>query len=190
MKEAESFYPETRQQWRQWLEQNHHKKEAVWLICYKKTTGKPSVSWSDAVDEALCFGWIDSTRRSAGNDSFIQFFTRRKASSTWSKINKEKIERLINEGLMTEAGLSVIELAKKNGSWGILDQVEELVIFEDLEIAFQQVEGSKEFFLGLSKSVRKSILQWVVTAKRAETRQKRVAEIAERSGQKMKPKHL
>ena len=190
MKETESFYPENRQQWRNWLLENHNRKDAVWLVCYQVKTGKPNVSWSDAVDEALCFGWIDSTRRSLGDGCFIQFFTKRKASGTWSKINKEKVERLINEGLMTEAGLSVIELARQNGSWEILDQVEELVIFDDLEVAFGQVEGSKEFFLSLSKSTRKMILQWVVMAKRSETRQKRVEEIATRAGQHLKPKHL
>lgn len=190
MKEAESFYPENRQQWRNWLEENHMKKDAIWLVCYQIKTGKPSVSWSEAVDEALCFGWIDSTRRSSGDGSFIQFFTKRKPTGTWSKINKEKVQRLIEEGMMTEAGLSVIELAKQNGSWEILDQVEELIIFDDLELAFAQVEGSKDFFLGLSKSVKKSILHWVVMAKRPETRQKRIEEIVTRAGQQLKPKHL
>ena len=91
-KEIEIFYPTNRQEWRQWQLENHNKKQSIWLVHYNKKSNMPSVSWSDAVDEALCFGWIDSTRKSLDNDMFIQFFTKRKPTSVWSKINKEKIE--------------------------------------------------------------------------------------------------
>src|SRR5687768_4464382 len=126
MKETETFYAESRQHWREWLEENHDKSPSIWLIQYRMKSGVPTLSWSEAVDEALCFGWIDSTKRPIDNEKFMQFFTRRKPDSTWSKINKEKVERLIAEELMAPAGYQTIETAKQNGSWTILDTVEEL----------------------------------------------------------------
>lgn len=189
-KETDSFCPTSRKDWRKWLEKNHEKEDSVWLIYYKKGTGKSSLSWSDAVEEALCFGWIDSVRQTVDTESFRQFFGKRKANSTWSKINKGKIETLIADGLMAEAGFASIELAKQNGSWSILDEVEELTIPEDLKAAFAKQNGSQEFFLGLSRSVRKAILQWLMFAKRAETREKRIVEIATLAGEGKKPKQF
>ncbi|WP_207420317.1 YdeI/OmpD-associated family protein [Desertivirga brevis] len=192
MKETpvETFYPASRQEWREWLKENHKSKEAVWILQYRKNTNKPSISWSEAVDEALCFGWIDSIRKSIDKESFIQFFCPRKARSAWSKINKAKVEQLINEGLMTEAGYKAIETAKENGSWTILDEVEELLIPAELERQFESNPGSKEYFITLSKSVRKMILQWVAVAKRPETREKRVREVAELAAKKQRPKQF
>jgi uncharacterized protein YdeI (YjbR/CyaY-like superfamily) len=189
-KEIETFYPRNRQEWRQWLKENHSSKQSIWFVGYKKKSGIPTIFWSEAVDEALCFGWIDSTIKSLDDGSYIQFFSKRKANSTWSKINKEKIKQLVAANLMTAAGFESVETAKKNGSWTILDEVEELVIPDDLEKEFETKPGSKDFFLSLSKSVRKVILQWLVLAKRAETRQNRIAEIVERADQKLKPKQF
>ena len=142
-KEIATFYASGRQKWRQWLQKNHAKEQSVWLLCYKKEAKQPTISWSDAVDEALCFGWIDSTRKSLGDNRFIQFFCRRKPKSHWSKINKAKIERLTSEGLMTKAGMASVELARKNGSWTALDPVEELIIPKDLAAAFRLHPGAK-----------------------------------------------
>ncbi len=150
----------------------------------------PSLSWSEAVDEALCFGWIDSTAKTLDEQTFMQFFCKRKPNSVWSKINKAKVQRLMDEGLIMQAGYESIETAKQNGSWTILDEVEELNIPQDLEEAFESRPGSKDFFLSLSKSVRKSILQWLVLAKQQATRQKRISEIAERAAQRLKPKQF
>lgn len=175
--EVESIYPRNRVQWRKWLQKNHDKKNAVWIICYKKESNRPTVSWSDAVDEALCFGWIDSVRKSMDQERFIQRFSKRKPGSTWSKINKQKIVRLTKEGLMEEAGLKVIEIAKQNGSWSILDEVEELVIPKDLENAFKKKPGSKKHFLSLSRSTRRAMLLRLVLTKKTETRVKRIEEI-------------
>jgi uncharacterized protein YdeI (YjbR/CyaY-like superfamily) len=185
-----TFYPKNSQEWRQWLQENHHREPSVWVVYYKVKSGKPTITWSDAVDEALCFGWIDSTVKSLDEITFIQFFTKRKPNSVWSKINKEKVERLIAGGQMMKAGYESIEKAKANGSWTILDEVEELVIPKDLEKAFKKHSGSKAFFLSLSKSVRKAILQWLVLAKRTETRQRRIDEIALLAGEKRKPKQF
>ncbi|ETZ21128.1 YdeI family protein [Pedobacter sp. V48] len=189
-KEIETFCPASRAEWRQWLKENHSSSHSVWLIQYKQKSTKPSIPWSDSVDEALCFGWIDSTRKTIDEESFIQFFTKRKPNSNWSKINKAKVERLIAEGLMAEAGLKCIEVAKKNGSWSILDAVEELIVPEDLEEAFLLQPGSADYFNGLSKSVKKMILQWVTLAKRPETREKRITEVAELAAQKLRPKQF
>jgi uncharacterized protein YdeI (YjbR/CyaY-like superfamily) len=184
----DTFYPTSQQHWREWLKKNHQTKQSIWLICYKKASGIPSISWSDAVDEALCFGWIDSTRRPIDDEKFMQFFCKRKAKGNWSKINKEKVKRLAAEGLMAKAGIECVEIAKQNGSWTILDDVEELVIPDDLETEFGKRLGAKDFFLSLSKSVKKIILYRVASAKRPETRQKRITEIVELAAQKQKPK--
>lgn len=188
--DLETFYPANPQEWRQWLKENHKIKASILLVCYKKNTNVPSITHSEAVDEALCFGWIDGTRKSLDTDRFVQFFCKRKPISTWSKVNKAKIQKLIDAGLMTQAGLDSIEIAKQNGSWTILDDVEEVIIPDDLDEMFKRYIGSKDFFLSLSRSARKQLLQWLVLAKRPETRQKRIQEIAELAGQKVKPKQF
>lgn len=189
-KDIELFYPANRKEWRAWLKKHHDKKQSVWLVFYKQKAGMATISWSDAVDEALCFGWIDSKKKPVDEEKYIQFFSRRKTKGTWSKINKQKIEQLIAAGMMMPAGFASIEAAKQNGSWAILDDVEELGIPADLEQAFNAHPGSGDFFSGLSRSAKKSILQWLVLAKRPETRQKRITEVAELAAKKQKPKQF
>lgn len=188
--EVETFCPANRMEWRQWLVANHISSQSVWLVLHKMKSNIPTISWSEAVDEALCFGWVDSKRKSIDTEKFIQFFCKRKPSSTWSKINKEKVINLMDQGLMVSAGLACIETAKQNGSWNILDDVEAYKIPEDLEMAFQSYEGAAAFFSGLSKSVRKAILQWLVLAKQPQTRLKRITEISESASKRMKPKQF
>lgn len=187
MSETEVFYPESQADWREWLEKNHQSKQAVWVVFYGKKSKNKSLSWSAAVDVALCFGWIDSKKIKIDHETSHQFFSKRKPNSTWSKINKDKVVQLMDQGLMAPAGYAAIETAKKNGSWFILDEVEELIIPADLESAFALHAGSKDYFLGLSKSIRKMMLTSIVLARRPETRQKRIDEIALLAGQKMKP---
>ncbi len=186
----EKFYPKSRQEWREWLQDNHHKKQSVWLIYYKKKSNIPTVIYGEAVDEALCFGWIDSKAKPVDEEKFMQFFSKRKPKSVWSKVNKEKIERLINEGLMTYAGFEIIEMAKQNGSWTILDEAEALIIPKDLDEEFKKRPKAKTYFLGLSRSDKRNILQWLTLAKRQETRQKRISEIVELADQNLKPKQF
>ncbi|HEX2533138.1 MAG TPA: YdeI/OmpD-associated family protein [Chitinophagaceae bacterium] len=189
MKEdVQIFHPESPEGWRKWLEQHHLTEQSVWLVCHTKKSGKKTISWSESVDVALCFGWIDSKKIKIDEETSYQFFSRRKPKSTWSRINKEKVAKLIGEGLMTKAGLEAVEIAKENGSWTVLDPVEELVIPEDLEEAFRSRQGSKQYFMSLSKSARKILLQWLVLAKKPETRKKRVDELAEEASQGRKPK--
>lgn len=188
--EIEQFYPETKQHFREWLQKNHSTKDAVWLIFYKKHTGKPSLAWTDAVDEALCFGWIDSKGETIDNDTFRQYFCKRKPTSTWSKINKQKIEILTAKGLMADAGFKVIDIAKQNGSWAILDEAEELIVPVELEKVFCSFENSKDYFLSLSKSKKKVLLYWIALSKTDTTRQKRILEIAENAAQRQMPKQF
>jgi uncharacterized protein YdeI (YjbR/CyaY-like superfamily) len=178
-KEIKVFYPTSQAAWREWLEINHKKEPAVWLMFYKKSTKKPTLSWSDAVDEALCFGWIDSKKVKIDEETSHQFFSKRNPKSTWSKINKNKVEKLIEQNLMTEDGYKSIETAKQNGSWTILDEVEDLIIPTDLDLAFEQIPNLKETFLNLSKSKKKLHLSILVFAKTSVTRQKRIRAILE-----------
>lgn len=186
----EEFYPETKQHLREWFQKNHLAKDAVWLIYFKKHTNKPSVIWTDAVDEALCFGWIDSKAETIDKDSYRQYFCKRKASSTWSKINKLKIKSLSANGLMMEAGLKVIEIAKQNGTWTILDDVEELKVPPNLEIAFAAFDNAKDYFTSLSSSKQKILLSWIALAKTEATKQKRILEIAENAAQNQLPQQF
>ncbi len=190
MKEAEEICPKNKNEWRKWLELNHKEKEAVWLVFYKKSSPKFNLSWSDSVDESLCFGWIDSTKKSIDEERFKQYFSKRKAKSNWSKVNKEKVKSLISQGLIKEAGYKSIEIAKENGSWTILDSVENLEIPIDLKHELQNQEGAMEYFETLTKSIKKSLLYWVVSAKREETRNKRIMEIAENASAQRIPKQF
>ncbi|MBL7913656.1 MAG: YdeI/OmpD-associated family protein [Bacteroidia bacterium] len=189
-KEVEVFYPKSQTAWRKWLEKNHLSKESVWVVFYSKISKKKSISWSDAVDVALCFGWIDSKKIKIDFETSHQFFSKRKPNSTWSKINKTKVEMLIEHGLMSDAGLKSIETAKENGSWTILDDVEALIIPADLEAAFAKKPIAEAYYQSLSKSAKKMLLSWLKFAKTSETRNKRITEIVTSALQKQKPKHL
>ena len=169
-KEIEIYCPKSRTDWRDWLRKNHRMKQSVWLIFYKKATKILTISWSEAVDEALCFGWIDSTKKTIDNERYMQYFSKRKHNSIWSKVNKEKVAKLIQNNRMTKAGFDSIETAKQNGSWTILDKVEALILPEDLKGELANFKGSKEYFDSLSKSDKKILLHWVISAKREETR--------------------
>jgi len=186
----DTIQPTSRAEWRTWLQKNHASKPSIWLIYSKKIANTPTVAYSDAVDETLCFGWIDSRSKPIDEERYMQFFCPRKPKSVWSRVNKIKIERLIATGLMTEAGMAVIERAKANGSWTILDAAEDLIVPADLAAALWAQGDAKAYFTGLSRSDQRNILQWLVLAKRAETRQKRIAEIADLASQKLKPKQF
>jgi len=190
MRDVEDYCPNDKEDWRKWLELNHQKEDAIWLILYKKKSLKHNLSWSDSVDEALCYGWIDSTKRPIDGEKYKQYFCKRKAKSNWSKINKDKVAALIDEGLMTTAGYKSIATAKENGSWILLDEVEALVVPEDLKDEFAKHEGAMDYFDSLSKSLKKMLLHWLVSAKRKETRQKRILEITENASVQMMPKHF
>lgn len=189
-KECATFYPKNIAEWRSWLEKNHADCESVWLIFYNKKSGQPSITWSEAVDQALCFGWIDSKKQTLDADSYRQFFSKRKPKSNWSKINKEKVDQLIEGGWMMPAGLASIETAKQNGSWTSLDAIEALIVPDDLDAALHAASGAREYFLGLSKSKQKILLYWVISAKRPETRNQRIEILVAHAAQGEIPKQF
>ncbi len=188
--EIKTFYPKTRGEWREWLALNHASAKSVWLVYYKVGSGFPSIKYAEALDEALCFGWIDSTAKTIDNQSYRQFFSQRKPKSVWSKVNKAKVEKLIEAGLMTEAGLARIEIAKKNGSWNILDEAEALIVPPDLQMEFNKFPEAEAYFQTLSRTNKRNILQWLVLAKKEETRKKRIEEIVNLAREKKKPKQF
>ncbi|HYE54443.1 MAG TPA: YdeI/OmpD-associated family protein [Chitinophagaceae bacterium] len=177
--ELKTYYARNRKAWRAWLQKHHDTSPGIWLIYYKKESGKPRVPYSDAVEEALCFGWIDSTMRPLDEERFMQRFTPRKPKSVWSALNKSRIKKMIKEGLMTPAGLEKIKLAKKNGSWASIDHVENLEIPPDLQKAFNKNKTAFQNFSNASRTYRKQILYRVNSAKLPETRARRIAQVVE-----------
>ncbi|MEN1783826.1 MAG: YdeI/OmpD-associated family protein [Bacteroidota bacterium] len=171
------LYFENDQAWRQWLHENYDKAEGIYLIFYTVDHEMPSMRWEEAVRVALCYGWIDSTVKSLGNGKRRQYFCPRKPKSVWSKLNKSYLIQLQEAGLMHESGLRSIAIAKKNGSWTALDDVENGVVPEDLQAAFDQNQKAWEHFQGFTRGQRKNYLYWLNQAKREATRQKRIAEI-------------
>lgn len=169
--------PKSAKEWRTWLQKNHNKETAIWVVCSRKKATKPTLSHDEAVDVALCFGWIDSKANKLDEEHYLQTFTKRKPKSVWSKISKAKIVTLTKQGLMTPAGLESIATAKKNGSWSALDQVEKLSIPADLSEAFDKNPDARTWFENRARSVKKLMLQKLMMAKRPETRAKRVEEI-------------
>lgn len=170
-----------RRAWRAWLERNHARSPGVWLLYFKKASGRPSVGYAEAVEEALCFGWIDSKLNSVDEASYKQVFTPRRPKSAWSRLNKERVARLIKEGLMAEAGLAKIEAAKRDGSWESLDRVEALEVPPDLRKALDADAAAARNFAAFNNSTRKRILHRIEGARRPETRAQRIAEAVERA---------
>ena len=177
MKEKELLYFKNAQEWRKWLHNNHHSSTGVHLIFYKVSSEAESMRWEDAVQVAICYGWIDSTVRKIDEERRQQMFTPRKDKSVWSKLNKTYIEKLIANNLMHESGLKKIEIAKQNGSWESLDAVENLEMPKDLEAAFSNNKTAFNNYHNFSPSYRKSYLYWLNQAKREETRNIRIKEI-------------
>jgi len=173
----EQYYAKDRKAWRAWLKKHHNKAPGVWLVYYKKESGKSRVPYADAVEEALCFGWIDSTSRPLDEERYMQLFTPRKPKSVWSGLNKQRVEKLIAGGQMTEAGLEKIAVAKKNGQWEKTDQVEAFVVPDDLAKELKKNKAAQAYYDTLGKTNKKYILYWLNSAKREETRARRVEEI-------------
>ena len=177
MEEKELLYFKNAQEWREWLHDNHHSSKGVYLIFYKVSSQAESMRWEDAVQVAICYGWIDSTVKRLDDERRRQMFTPRKDKSVWSKLNKTYIEKLIANNLMHESGLKKIETAKQNGSWTTLDGVENLEMPNDLVSAFAKNKKALNNYNSFSPSYRKSYLYWLNQAKREETRTSRIAQI-------------
>jgi uncharacterized protein YdeI (YjbR/CyaY-like superfamily) len=173
-----SVHPEDRHQWRSWLEHNHTRNEGIWLVIWKKASGRAKLTYAGAVEEALCFGWIDSKPNKLDDHRSLLWFASRKAGAGWSCLNKVRVEKLITAGQMMPAGLAKAETAKADGSWNALDAVEDLEIPDDLAAAFAQHQHAAAYFDQFPRWVKRNILEWIGNAKTAATRMKRITETA------------
>lgn len=175
-KTVPEFHAPTPAAWRKWLQKNHTTAASVWLIIYRKESSTPSVYYDEAVEEALCFGWIDSKPNKRDAESYLLFFAKRKPGSVWSALNKKRVEKLLAAGLMQPAGQAMIDIAKANGQWTVLDAVEALELPPELQKAFAKNKAAFKNWEAFPKSAKKGILQWIGSAKTAETRNKRITE--------------
>jgi uncharacterized protein YdeI (YjbR/CyaY-like superfamily) len=174
----ERVQPDSVAQWRAWLAEHHARREGVWLVTWRAGSAGPKISYDESVEQALCFGWVDSKGKALDSERTMLWFAPRKARSGWSRPNKRRVERLLAAGLMAAPGLAVVEAAKADGSWTLLDAVEDLVVPDDLAAAFDSAPPAREHWDAFPRSVKRSILEWIVLAKRPETRARRVAETA------------
>ena len=169
------IHPKTAAGWRRWLRDNHDKAQGVWLVMYKAATGKTRLGYEDSIPDALCFGWIDSLNKPLDGERTALLFTPRKTGSGWSRTNKERIARLLEAGRMEPPGLAKIAAAKRDGSWTLLDGVEALEVPDDLRRALGAA-GLRRFD-SLTPGRKKEHLRTLVTAKRPDTRARRIADI-------------
>lgn len=179
---------ETRRQWREWLEKSHQSRTEIWLGFYKRGVNKSCVSNSDAVEEALCFGWINGKVHKLDEEIYIQRFSPRHDRSVWSPANKKRVEKLIKQGLMTESGLRAVEIAKANGSWDSVEvEVDMDHIADDIITALKKKRLAFENFKKFAQGQRHDYIWWVESAKRAETRKRRIQQLVERCLKNIKP---
>ena len=179
---------ETRDEWRAWRAENRDRDEGVWLVTFKKASSMPSVGYDASVEEALCYGWIDSRTNSLDDERSMLWFAPRRKGSNWSKSNKDRVERLTKAGLMTAPGIAKVEAAKIDGTWNALDAVENLEIPPDSEIAFAEHPGSAQNFEAFPRWVKRAILEWILTAKREATRARRIEDTAQLAQENQRPK--
>lgn len=174
---------------RQWLTEHHNQSESIWLVTWKKRHPY-YLAYGDVVDEALCFGWIDSLPRKLDDERTMHLLSPRKRGSAWSAVNRTKAARLIADARMTAAGLAKIEQAKSDGSWDRLAQVDAIEPPEDLSAAFDKApRAARDNWNAFSRSSRRGILEWIVLAKRADTRRRRIAETVELAAKGLKANH-
>jgi uncharacterized protein YdeI (YjbR/CyaY-like superfamily) len=174
---VEQLYLSNRNDWRAWLEKNYATEKQVWLIYYKKHAGKPSIPYEDSLEEALCFGWIDGIIKRIDDERCARKFIRRRSSSRWSKSNKERAEKMISLGRMTEAGMARIDEAKKSGEWFKPNVVpKDLMMPSFIEEALMKNKKASENFNRLARSYKRLYVRWICSAKREETRLRRLEE--------------
>jgi uncharacterized protein YdeI (YjbR/CyaY-like superfamily) len=177
--DAPHVHADDRSTWRAWLEANHLAARGAWLVTWRPRTGRASLDYEAAVEEALCFGWVDSTGGRVDDERGKLYFAPRKPRSVWAASNRARVERLIEEGRMAPAGLAAIERAKANGSWSVLEAAERMEIPDDLAVAFGGRPPAAANFAAFPPSARRMLLAWVAVARRPETRAARIAEIAD-----------
>lgn len=172
--------PPSRAAWRRWLASNPNRHEGLWVVYRKKSSNLDGPMYDDLVEEALCFGWIDSQARRVDDDRVMQWFSPRRKGGLWSRINKARIERLVGQGLMTEAGQAAIDEAKADGSFTQADEVDALIVPADLKAALDRAPGAMTAYQALADSAKRDYLWWIHTAKRPATRAGRIEETIRR----------
>ena len=183
------LYVEDREAWRSWLAANHSRPGGVWLVLYHKKSGVPTVTYDEAGEGALCFGWVDSRANKRDGESYVRYFTSRNPKSNWSRANRQRVERMMEQGRMTEAGLGLVKLAKESGAWTALQEVQESVIPPDLSEALVAGDEAEENFKAFRPSSKRIILEWILNAKRPETRRRRIEETVRLAEQNIKADH-
>lgn len=174
-------HAESRASWRGWLTEHHDEERGVWLCSWRAATGRPACPYPEAVEEAICFGWIDSTVNTLDEERTLQLMTPRKAKSGWTRLNRRRAAEMEAAGLMTDAGRRAIEVAQANGWWTIYDPVEDLIEPDELAAALDASPAAREHWDGFPPSARKQILWWIISAARPETRSTRIATTVERA---------
>ena len=184
----EKVFAKNRQEWRNWLEENHDKLSEIYLAFYKLSAKKPTVTYEEAVEEALCFGWIDGIRKGIDEETYMNRFTPRKPKSTWSVVNKDRVEKLISEGKMTEAGMKLVEIAKQNGQWDAAYQLSaKQEIPQDLDDALEANEAALIFFKSLSNTNQFTYIRQIEKVKSPELRAERLERIIKLCERELKP---
>ena len=187
--EPQIVYARTRKTWRAWLQKNHQKEKSVWLIIHNKNSTTKCVNYEEAVEESLCFGWVDSIAKKRDDKSHIQYFSQRKAKSNWSKSNKERVARLIEQGLMHASGQAMIDLAKKSGTWAALENVQRSILPEDLKTLFLKNKIAEKYFQAFPPSSKRIILEWIQNAKKPETRKQRIKQTVLLAAKNLRANH-
>ncbi len=186
--EYKTLYVKNRNEWRSWLEKNHNSENEIWLIYYKKNSGKPRIPYDDAVEEALCYGWIDSLVKSIDDEKYMQKYTPRKKNSVWSELNVKRCEKMIIDGHMTAAGLKLIEAAKESGNWQkAYEPKKSFEMPDSLKIALKKDKTALKNFNEFAPSYKNNYIHWILSAKREETKVKRIQEVVKRSALNHKP---
>jgi uncharacterized protein YdeI (YjbR/CyaY-like superfamily) len=181
------YYAKNQTDWRKWLQKNHATQNHVWLILYKKTSGVPSLTYDEVVEECLCFGWIDSKPNKRDEQSYFLFIAPRKPKSVWSALNKKRIEKLLQEKRMDVAGLAKVEAAKKDDSWTVLDKIEALEMPNTLKKEFAKNKGALKNFEAFPPGIKKQTYQWIISAKTEATINKRVNETVTLAEKNIRP---
>jgi len=176
-------HPDSPETWRSWLAEQHATVDGVWLARWTKASGRPSVAYEAIVEEALCFGWIDGLVNTLGDGRQAQLLTPRRPGSGWSRSNKERVERLIAEGRMTEVGMAVIRAAQADGSWSMQDAAEALIEPAELAAALDASPEARRQWDGFPRSPRRALIWWVMSARRPETKARRVARIVDEAAE-------
>ncbi len=184
----EKVFAKDRHEWRQWLEKNHDKASEIYLVFYKLSTKKPTVTYEESVEEALCFGWIDGVRKGIDDETYMNRFTPRKPKSMWSVINKDRVEKLIAQGKMTEAGMKLVEIAKQNGQWDAAYQLKaKQEIPKDLDDALEANEAALIFFRSLSNTNQFTYIRQLEKLKSPALRAERLQRIIALCERELKP---